>query len=296
MRTVTVERAVIDPAGLAGQAPSRDGLAELPVDTVVTNAEGQVLVAYLRLWERGDAQLERLRAGLLGLDFPASIRTNGLSVRAMSFGNLPRNHLRTDFCRPAVVSRQHPQLARDLTELAAQLEGRYAELAPAGYAYHAEQAARIEDEWRLPGAKCFTGATLNRDNAVGYHRDKGNFKATFSAMPIVRHGMAGGELVVPELGYWLPVEDGTVVYFDGQDLWHAVTSMRKRTRTAHRFSAVFYSLTDLWQCLPPAGEVERHQARRTEKEERRRHDSSVAGVPAALRAKAEARKLERSQP
>lgn len=289
MNTLIVDKAQLDPAELRGKPPSLDGLKELPVNTLVTNAEGQPLVAYMQLYEPGDPALARLRAGLLRLHFAESQRVNGLAVRALSFGYLPRIPLRSDFCRPAIVVREHPELVADLVALAGELEARYAEVAAETFAYHAEQAARVLEEWRLPAAQLFTGGTINRDNAIGYHQDRGNFKATFSAMPVVRQGMGGGALVVPELGVYLPVADGTVTYFDGQDLWHAVTPLKKLARDAHRFSIVYYSLSMLWHCLPPAGEVERHQVLRTEREERRRRDPTLH-LPAAERKRIESLK------
>jgi hypothetical protein len=286
-----VERAKLDPATLVGAPVRLDGLERLPENTIVTNADDQPLVAYLRLWQSGDAVLEALRTELLELKFAESRRVNGLSVRAKSFGYLPRITIRTtDYCRPAIVMRQHPALAAVLTELAAILETRYAAVAPDTYRHHAEVAeTKVHKAWRLPGSACFTGGTINRDNAIGYHQDRGNVAATFSAMPIVRQHMTGGELVIPELGVYAPAADGTVVYFDGQDLWHAVTPMAKARRDAHRFSIVYYSLTDLFHCLPPAEEVARIQAVRTEREVRRAHGNPPPrNVAASARAKAAA--------
>lgn len=292
MKTITVERALVDPASFRGAVPTLDGLRRLDDDTIVVNAEGKPLVAYLRLFRPGDAELEALRAELLPVKFVTANRTRGLSIRAVSFGYAPRNPLRGDFCKSTILAREHPSLAHRLTALGATLEAKYREVAPDIFAYHAEQAAKVGGDWRLPGAECFTGGTINRDNAIGYHRDRGNFKATFSAMPVIRHHMDGGELVVPELGVYLPVEDGTVTYFDGQDLMHAVTPLRKAARDAHRFSAVFYSLTQLWHCLPPAAEVDRIQARRTDRELRRRqgivHPLLIAARAAIDRRKAAA--------
>jgi len=281
MNEITVERAAMDGAELRETRPDAGGFAELAEDTIVRAPDGQPLVAYLRLWWPGDAQLEALRAGLLRLHFVPSTRVRGLVVRSLSFGYLPRNQTRTDFCRPAVVARDHPALARALADIALELEDRYRQLAPDIFAFHAEEAAKVGPGWRLPGAACFTGGTINRDNAIAYHQDRGNFAATYSAMPVVRAGMDGGVLVIPELGMWLPVADGTVTYFDGQSLWHGVTPLRKIDRAAHRFSLVYYSLTQLWHCLPPAAEVERHQIKRTELEERRRRDPRLPLVPKA---------------
>lgn len=269
MTDLVVQRAKVDPKAYLGRPVSKDGLAELPVGSVVRAPDGQPLLAYLRVWEPGDPQLEALRRLLLAVQIKPSTRPNGMVVRSVLFGRRGRSMPRRDWCTQAVLDRDHPAVLRRLHDLGTELERRYAELAPATYDHHVAQASRVLPEWRLPEMACFTGGVINRDNAIAYHHDSGNFKATFSAMPVIRQDMDGGELVVPELGCYLPTADGTVTYFDGQSLLHGVTPLRKRKRTAHRFSVVFYSEVKLWQCLPPAAEVERIQQRRTERELRR---------------------------
>lgn len=275
---ITVKRAKIDPQALWQEKPTLDGLEELPVNTIVQTEDGQPLVAYLQSYETGDPLLEEIRAGLLSLKFTPHTRLNGLEVRAKSFGYLPRIPMRGDWCKSTLLAREHPALVDKLITLGAQLEARYRDLAPEVFAFHSAQADKVLEDWRLPGNQCFTGGTINRDNSINYHQDRGNFKGTFSAMPVIRKGMSGGELCVPELGVYLPAADGTVTYFDGQDLWHAVTPMRKEDRAAHRFSAVYYSLTQLWNCLPPVQEVERAQAKRVTREGRRRRGEPVPNL------------------
>lgn len=269
MTDIVMERAVINPKAYVHRDVSTEGLRELPLGSVVRAPNGQPLLAYLRLWDTGDPELEALRALLLKVKIILNNRPDGLIVRSLPFGARGRSLPRRDYCTGALLNREHPDVLAALNEVGQKLEQRYAALAPLTFAHHVAQAGRVLPEWRLPGMTCFTGGVVNRDNAIGYHHDSGNFKATFSAMPVLRSHMAGGQLVVPELGYYLPTEDGTCVFFDGQSLLHGVTPITKLRRAAHRLSVVYYSEVKLWQCLPPHDEVIRAQERRTGREIRR---------------------------
>lgn len=275
MTDVIMERAAVDPKAYVNRPVSTEGLEPLPLGTVIRAPGGQPLLAYVRLWETGDPELEALRARLLKVKIALNNRPNGLIVRSLPFGARGRSLPRRDYCTGALLNREHPEVLAALNTVARKLEARYAELAPLTFAHHVAQAGRVLPEWRLPGTACFTGGVVNRDNAIGYHNDSGNFKGTFSAMPVLRSHMAGGELVVPELGHYLPTEDGTCVFFDGQSLLHGVTPITKQRRSAHRLSVVYYSEVKLWQCLPPHDEVIRAQERRTGREIRR-----AEGTPA----------------
>ncbi|MEM9995406.1 MAG: hypothetical protein AAGE79_14910, partial [Acinetobacter pittii] len=45
----------------------------------------------------------------------------------------------------------------------------------------------------------FTGGVINKNTALGYHRDSANTKDGISCMVILKKGVAGGELILPEL-------------------------------------------------------------------------------------------------
>lgn len=269
MFDLVVDRARAELADYRGQSVDAADLTELDEGTTVHGPDGQVLLAYHRLWNTGDEPLERLRRHLDGMRREPGQMMNGLRVSRRAFGRWPRSQPREDWCRNAKLDREHPELADELIGIAAELERRYAALNPVTYAHHALVAERVLPEWRLPGCRCFTGGVINVDSAIGYHMDRGNFKATFSAMPIVNQGTAGGHLVVPELGAYVQAKDGMCVFFDGQSLLHGVTPIRRTQRAGHRYTVVFYSASQLWHCLPPADESERANRRRADRELRR---------------------------
>lgn len=267
----------LDMRVLRGRPVTAEGLDVLQPGTVVKTPDGRVQLAYVQLWLPGDPLLEALRAALPRMQVRRTYRAStGTWQNSGYFGSQPRQHGTThDYCRAGEIDGDTPREAGLLYRAGQACEHVYRQMNPAGFAHHAVQAERIAPAWRAQGLRCFTGGVVNRDNPITWHLDKGNFAHTWSAMPVVRHGMKGGELAVPELGVVLPCADGTAVFFDGQSLVHGVTPLRRTRRGGHRFSVVFYATQALWQCLPPAAEVGRMQASRTERELRRAQGGPV---------------------
>lgn len=267
---VRAVRHVIKPLELRDQFPAIEhGPEELPLGTVVVDPadSDRVLLAYLPF---EPVEERDLRLRLSELKITAGARTLGLQARSTTFGAVPRLEVRgRDTCRVASLNTEHPEAYRLLAAQAPAMEALYERLAPGVFEAHSAEAAGIDDAWRLPGSRAFTGGVVNRDSNLGYHFDSGNFTQVFSAMLGLRRGVTGGALVLPELGMHLPIADKSVTFFDGQSLLHGVTAMSKQTRRAYRITTVFYSTKRLWHCLPPSEELERGKAKRTERAKRR---------------------------
>ena len=73
----------------------------------------------------------------------------------------------------------------------------------------------------------------------------------------------GGHLCVPEIGLKFKTGDGSLILFDGQGLMHGVTSIKKTSVEAKRFSVVYYSLKNMWACDPYEDEIENLREGRT---------------------------------
>lgn len=266
----------VDADAYEGSPVTLDGLAEAPLGSVITDPDtGQVLAAYLPWFpHRYDSILSELDR----VKFTIGRRTQGLAVRSVNFGYLPRVALRQDYCRAATLNRSRPKAARLLAAEAPALEAQYADLIPDVFAEHSAKAGSVLPEWRLPGCSAFTGGIVNKDASIGYHHDGGNFPDTFSAMICLRRHTDGGELAVPELGHYFPVEDRSVLYFNGQGLLHGVTPISKRSTAGFRYTAVYFSLQQLWACLPPGDEARKAQLVRTKRE----RDRAAGVVPKAV--------------
>ena len=84
-----------------------------------------------------------------------------------------------------------------------------------------------------------------------------------------KQGISGGYLAVPEVGLGFEIGDRSLLLFDGQGLLHGVTPITKRSENAKRYSIVYYSLQQMWNCEAIGVELDRLRNKRTEIERRR---------------------------
>jgi hypothetical protein len=232
---------------------------------VVTDAEsGETAIVCLELDDPHDDVVAVLRR----THFSTNSRLTGMPQRARVFGYQPRSMPRRDHCTAAALAREDPAGHAIVAGYAARVSRYYREHNPERYAAHEDRAARVLGEWQLPES-VFTSGIINFNNPLLYHLDAGNVAAVWSNMLVFRDGVGGGRLAVPEYGISFDLPNNSLLMFDGQRLVHGVTPLLLRHADAYRFSVVFYSLQQMWKCLPIDEEIARAQQRRWERERRR---------------------------
>ena len=238
-------------------------------DTIVT-VNGKPVVVYLRMSE----DLEGVRAAFQRIRYVEDYRTAGLKTNSRTIGFLPRNTLRRDFCTTSSSAGEHPVEHATAIEAARIAAAYYQRWNPEQYAWHMEQARKIRPEWHLLETP-FTSGIINDNNPLKYHFDSGNIKRAWSAMMGFKRSTEGGHLSTPELvtpdgkAIGFEICDKSLLLFDGQGTLHGVTPIRKTRTDAHRFTVVFYSLQQMWNCVSPADELARIRRLRTEREQKR---------------------------
>ena len=95
----------------------------------------------------------------------------------------------------------------------------------------------------------FTSGIANKNNVIDYHFDKGNFKRCHSVMIGFKKNCTGGFLSVPQLGIKFDISDNSIISFDGQSLIHGVTPI-SISPGGFRYTVVYYSLSQMWKCVP----------------------------------------------
>jgi hypothetical protein len=199
--------------------------------------------------------------------FATADRTGGMPSSSRVFGYMPRRPMgRGDFCAAASLDRDFPQQAKTIGEFVGQLETFYAAQNPAVYAHHARQAAKILPEYSIH--KLFSSGIVNKDNPLPYHLDGGNIPGCWSLMPVFKKDIDGGHLACPEIDLCFELADHTALMFDGQRLVHGVTPFTKTAPDGYRFSVVYYTMKQLWACLPFDQEIQRARVNRTAVEAR----------------------------
>jgi hypothetical protein len=137
----------------------------------------------------------------------------------------------------------------------------YAWYNPDRYARASDLVEQVLPEWRLEET-AFTSGILNRDSALAYHTDAGNFKGVWSGMLGFRHTMVGGHLALPEYNVALEIANNSLTLFDGQRLIHGVTPLHRLSEDAYRITVVYYGRAGMWRCRTNTEEVAAARRRR----------------------------------
>lgn len=199
--------------------------------------------------------------------FATADRTGGMPSSSRVFGYMPRRPMgRGDFCAASSLDRDFPEQAQKIGAFVGELANFYAASNPGVYAHHAAQAAKILPEYTIH--ELFSSGIVNKDNPLPYHLDGGNIPGCWSLMPVFKRSISGGHLACPEIDLCFDLADHTALMFDGQKLVHGVTPFTKTAPDGYRFSVVYYTMKQLWSCLPFEQEIQRARVNRTAVETR----------------------------
>jgi hypothetical protein len=210
--------------------------------------------------------LDGLRAAVKTTNYAVTHRSNGLPTKSSVFGTLPRVTMRCDYCRVTRPTVNEPENLERIIAFRKHVDDVYQRYFPANYeSALAEVKNTIHDDWRF-GDTPFLTCNINVNFAIPYHKDAGNMPSALSNVTIVRDGVEGGELVLPEFGVSLSQRDGALVFFDGYKIAHGVLPFRKTREDGYRASIVYYTMRDMRNCFSKQGELERAQSNRMQKE------------------------------
>jgi hypothetical protein len=236
-------------------------------DTVRVVVNGQTAIVYITGLD--DPELSRMAEVLPRIHYAKSTRTNGLVTTSRIFGYAPRNELRGHPCRAATFAadqpHEHATVAGGAVVVARHYRREFPELSDRHDSLAKEH---VRDEYRI-AETMFTSGIVNHNNPLRYHFDSGNFRGVCSAMLGIKHKVRGGFLCVPELDLMFEISDRSLLLFDGQALVHGVTPIEKLAEDSHRFTVVYYSLQQMWNCDAITDEIARLRAQRTNVETKR---------------------------
>jgi hypothetical protein len=221
------------------------------------------VAAYLPLADAGP-----LRRAALAIDCSGGVQRNTTyRSRSRTFGFAPpRIVTRRESCSLTALSRDQPEVEGVLETYADQFSGMLTQINPDIITADQSTLGEILPEWRMGEAKLWTSGVVNDTAALPYHRDGFNF-ATWSAMPVLRRGVRGGYLHLPEFGVAFACADSTVTLFPGKRYVHGVTPLlRVRKDDGYRISIVYYALRGMKDCRTAAEETRKAQTKRTERE------------------------------
>lgn len=250
-----------------------DSLIGLKVESIEPNvseagiyrdrATGEAILLYMPF--PGDTK--SLRRAILDTGMSTTLRAGGMRNNSRTFGMAPRSVvLKRESCRPASLSWDNPEAQMTLNATASILGQTLREVLPEIHEHDSEVLQQVLPEWRMTEDALWTSGVINQSSQLPYHRDRANFE-TWSAMPVLRRGMTGGHLSMPEFGITVNCRDGWVLIFNGHRHVHGVTPMTATQKDGYRYSIVFYALRGMKDCHTYAVEVGEARRKRTEREQ-----------------------------
>jgi len=190
----------------------------------------------------------------------------GIENASRTFGMAPRKPFQTrEACRPTSLSYEQPNEHDVLVRTADRLSQMMRALAPEVYEKDAQETSEVNKEWRISEDSLWTSGVINKTSTLPYHYDGNNFNM-WSAMPVVRRGIRGGALSMPEYGVTVDCRDGWVLFFPGYRYLHGVTPIIHATKDAYRYSVVYYCLRGMKDCFTYAVEQAEARKKRTARE------------------------------
>lgn len=276
MRVIERERLrPLDPSDYKERQAQEGDYEELITEPCIVVIDGEVRIVYLDLDEEGMDPRPMLWA-LRRIKYRTAPRTGGLMSTSRTFGFAPRNTLRSDFCSSAKLAEESPKEHAIICSYAEKVDRLYREYGPDKYEDHKEKVEEVLADYRLEES-VFTSGIINKNNPLNYHHDSGNFREVWSNMLVFKHQIQGGHLSCPELGLGFELKNNSCFMFDGQGILHGVTPIRKLSPDAVRFSVVFYSLRQMWNCDDVDDELMRIRKVKTERERKRSEREQAEG-------------------
>ena len=190
-----------------------------------------------------------LRSAALGLKWATRPRARGFINASRTFGMATRSHMkRQDSCRATALAFDDPKTHLGLASTSVVLRQMMVDHVPEQLAADEQTMGEVLPEWRLTEGSTWTSGNCNRSSQLPYHVDRANF-STWSAMPVLRRGVRGGFLHIPEFDLVVACRDGWAVFFNGFANVHGVTPMKgKIDDGSYRISLVFYGLRGMKDC------------------------------------------------
>mgnify|MGYP007122136967 CR=1 FL=1 len=175
--------------------------------------------------------------------------SKGVTSKHIQIGFQPGNGLRGNFCSPTVSMHANKDLQVFGYYMALFGEEEYKRVMPEMYALHVEEMKRLKDKKMLISPRSlFTSAVINRSNQIQYHYDRGNTKEGATMMCYILKGTKGGELLLPEVDLAINVKNNVFMLMEGHRMIHGVAPIERTYEGAERYSVVYYSKKELFNC------------------------------------------------
>ena len=266
MKSINVKRREIDVKQFRFRRAEEKDFSTLVDEDALVYIDGKLSIIYIAAVPE---DLTSFYRALETIRYDKSTRTSGLVTTSRIFGYAPRNVIRNAPCRASGLAGDSPEQHKAIMRSARIAAKYYRKYNPELAALHQQLTdEKVLGNYRMEDTM-FTSGIINDNNPLLYHFDAGNYKGVYSAMFGFKKGIEGGYLACPEIDLGFKIGNKSLTMFDGQGLLHGVTPISKTHKDAKRYTIVYYSLQQMWNCQTPGTELEILRERRTTYERRR---------------------------
>lgn len=266
MKVIHAKRRDIDLKQYRFRRADEKDCSQLVDENAMIYIDGKLAIVYI---DKVSEDMTAFYDALTKIRYDKSTRTSGLVTTSRIFGYAPRNVLRNAPCRATSLAGDAPEHHGAIMKAAAVAAKYYRTHNPDLSSMHQQLTdEKVLGNYRM-GDTMFTSGIINDNNPLLYHFDAGNYRGVWSAMFGFKKGIEGGYLAMPEIDIKFKISDKSLSMFDGQGILHGVTPIKKTHPDAKRYTIVYYSLQQMWNCETPGTELEILRNRRTEYERRR---------------------------
>ena len=228
------------------------------VETIDYECYVTINTKVIAVYKKAQFDVEPIRQACLRLNFPKYQRTSGLWTETVNINASPRNYRRKRYCTATKFRKEQPEKHDIFLQYAKLIAYEYRNYFHKEYAGQVRQMyggyQGVHEAYRIKGTP-FTSGVINKNSALGFHRDNANTHDGISCMLSMQKGIIGGELVLPELGIGFACQDGYILLFDGQKYIHGVSAISPPNEgTGYRYTIVYYNNKGMALCLAPEDE------------------------------------------
>ena len=263
MKTINLTKHEIVKKDFVKRPALRKDFKTLIAESCILKHDGMVIGVYLVLPKISNRLLKAIKRIDIG---GRNKRSGGIRSESRVFGNSPRDTMRKDYCSSAMLAHDFHYEHEMICSYGAELAKHYKKHCPEMYNYHNDLAQqKVKPNWIIKDSP-FTSGIINKNSALNYHFDTGNFQDVYSNMLAFKKDIGGGYLSLPEFDVGLEIANNSVLFFDGQKILHGVTKIKYKSPNAYRYTLVYYTLKRMWQCLEPKEELDRIKQVKTDRE------------------------------
>ncbi|QTE36109.1 hypothetical protein J3L18_23695 [Mucilaginibacter gossypii] len=239
--------------------PAAEHVTEIIDNDAIVFCGGKIVAVYKKV----DFNTDEARRACLQMKFTSQVRSSGISSLTVNINASPRRPNLDNKCwisrlrRSSVLTHQiFEQTARELSKYyRSYFKKRFVNQVKTTFS----GVKKVDKAYRIRGTP-FTGGVVNKNSALPYHFDLANTDDGISCMLILKWGVAGGELILPQLDIGFACQDNYVLLFDGKSYLHGVTPIIKSAiGTGYRYTIVNYNNSGMDLCLPPFEEEVHYQ-------------------------------------